>query len=125
VWVGFGNPANLRANNDGDDTNNIGKTMYGYSAEIAYHFSLGTILESEWEAVPFYRYTLENFQARGFTGTDLNAPTGKGQVQFHTAGIAIAPSPKVALKLTYQKAINSDLTGANADYVLGGIGFSF
>jgi hypothetical protein len=125
VWVGFGNPANLRANNDGDDTNNIGKTMYGYSAEIAYHFSLGTILESEWEAVPFYRYTLENFQARGFTGTDLNAPTGKGQVQFHTAGIAIAPSPKVALKLTYQKAVNSDLTGANADYVLGGIGFSF
>ena len=125
VWVGFGNPANLRANNDGDDTNNIGKTMYGYSAEIAYHFPLGTILESEWEAVPFYRYTFENFQASGFAGADLNAPTGQGQMQFHTAGIAIMPSPKLVLKLTYQKAINNDPTGANADYVLGGVGFSF
>jgi hypothetical protein len=125
VWVAFGNPANLRANNDGDDTNNIGKTMYGYSAEIAYHFPLGTILESEWEAVPFYRYTFENFQASGFAGVDLNAPTGQGQMQFHTAGIAIIPSPKVVLKLTYQKAINNDPTGANADYVLGGVGFSF
>lgn len=125
VWVAFGNPANLRANNDGDDTNNIGKTMYGYSAEIAYHFPLGTILESEWEAVPFYRYTFENFQASGFAGADLNAPTGQGQMQFHTAGIAIMPSPKLVLKLTYQKAINNDPTGANADYVLGGVGFSF
>ena len=125
VWVAFGNPANLRANNDGDDTNNIGKTMYGYSAEVAYHFPLGTILESEWEAVPFYRYTFENFQASGFAGADLNAPTGQGQMQFHTAGIAIIPSPKVVLKLTYQKAISNDPTGANADYVLGGVGFSF
>jgi len=125
VWVAFGNPANLRANNDGDDTNNIGKTMYGYSGEIAYHFPLGTILESEWEAVPFYRYTFENFQASGFAGADLNAPTGQGQMQFHTAGIAIMPSPKLVLKLTYQKAINNDPTGANADYVLGGVGFSF
>jgi len=125
VWVAFGNPANLRANNDGDDTNNIGKTMYGYSAEVAYHFPLGTILESEWEAVPFYRYTFENFQASGFAGADLNAPTGQGQMQFHTAGIAIMPSPKLVLKLTYQKAINNDPTGANADYVLGGVGFSF
>jgi len=115
----------LRANNDGDDTNNIGKTMYGYSGEIAYHFPLGTILESEWEAVPFYRYTFENFQASGFAGADLNAPTGQGQMQFHTAGIAIMPSPKLVLKLTYQKAINNDPTGANADYVLGGVGFSF
>jgi hypothetical protein len=125
VWVAFGNPANLRANNDGDDTNNIGKTMYGYSAEVAYHFPLGTILESEWEAVPFYRYTFENLQASGFAGTDLNAPAGQGQMQFHTAGIAIIPSPKVVFKLTYQKAISNDPTGANADYVLGGVGFSF
>ena len=57
VEVRFGNPANLRANNDGDDSNNIGKKMYGYSGEIAYHVPLGVILASEWEAVPFYRYT--------------------------------------------------------------------
>ena len=39
--------------------------MYGASGEIAYHFPLGTILHSEWEAVPFYRYTYENLQTQG------------------------------------------------------------
>lgn len=86
---------------------------------------MGTILESAWEAIPFYRYTFENFQTSGFAGTDLDAPTGKGRMQFHTAGIAIAPSPKVVLKLTYQKAINDDPAEANADYVLGSVGFTF
>jgi hypothetical protein len=99
--------------------------MYGYSGEIAYHIPLGTILESEWEMVPFYRYTFENLQTGGFAGTDANAPIGKGRMQFHTAGVAIMPSPKAVLKLTYQKAINDDPAGANADYVLGAIGFSF
>jgi hypothetical protein len=125
VWVQFGSPANLRANNDGDDSNNIGKAMYGYSGEIAYHLPLGTILESEWEAVPFYRYTFENLQSNGFAGTDANAPIGRGQMQFHTAGIAIMPSSKMVLKLTYQKAISNDPAGVCADYVLGGVGFSF
>ena len=64
VFVTFGNPANLRANNDSDPTDNVGKTMYGASGEIAYHFPLGTILHSEWEAVPFYRYTYENLQTK-------------------------------------------------------------
>jgi hypothetical protein len=89
VFVTFGNPANLRANNDSDPTDNVGKTMYGASGEIAYHFPLGTILHSEWEAVPFYRYTYENLQTKGFAGTDLNTPTGAGQLQFHNVGIAI------------------------------------
>ena len=71
-FVIFGNPANLRANNDTDPTNNVGNTMYGYSGEVAYHFPLGTILYSDWEAVPFYRYTYQNLQTAGFAGTDLN-----------------------------------------------------
>src|SRR5262249_50539914 len=116
----FGNPSNLRANNDSDPTNNVGKSMFGYSGEVAYHFPLGTILNSEWEAVPFYRYTYQNLQTNGFAGTDVNAPTGAGQLQFHTAGIAVFPSPKVVLKATYQKVINKDPTGANSDSVLGG-----
>jgi hypothetical protein len=125
VFVTFGNPANLRANNDGDPTDNVGKTMYGASGEIAYHFPLGTILHSEWEAVPFYRYTYENLQTSGFAGTDVNAPTGAGQLQFHNVGIAVFPSPKLVLKATYQKVINRDPAGANADSVLGGAGFFF
>jgi len=125
VQVGFGNPANLRANNDGDPTNNVGKSMYGYSGEIAFHLPLGTILKTEWEAVPFYRYTYQNFQTNGFAGTDLNTPTGAGQTQFYTAGVAVFPSPKLVLKATYQKVKNNDPAGALSDSFLGAIGFFF
>jgi hypothetical protein len=125
VHVSFGNPANLRANNDGDPTNNVGKTMYGYSGEIAFHLPLGTILKTEWEAVPFYRYTYQNFQTNGFAGTDENAPTGAGQTQFHTVGLAVFPSPKVVLKATYQHVRNNDPAGALSDSFLGAIGFFF
>jgi hypothetical protein len=125
VFVTFGNPANLRANNDRDPINNVGKSMYGYSGEVAYHFPLGTILSSEWEAVPFYRYTYQNLQTGGFAGTDLNMPTGAGQTWFHTAGVAVFPSPQIVLKATYQKIINRDPAGARSDSVLGGVGFFF
>ena len=125
VQVRFGNATNLRANNDGDDANNIGKTMYGYSGEIAYHLPLGTILESAWEVVPFYRYTNQNLQTKGFAGSDDNAPTGAGQTTYHTAGLAVVPSKKVQLKVTYGKVVNHDPAGARSDYVLGGVGFQF
>jgi hypothetical protein len=125
VWVTFGNPANLRANNDGDPTDNVGKSMYGFSGEVAMHIPMGTIIGTEWEAVPFYRYTNQNFQTAGFVGTDANMPTGQGQTQFHDVGVAVFPSPKVVLKATYQKVINKDPAGANADTFLGGVGFFF
>jgi hypothetical protein len=125
VQAWFGNPANLRANNDTDPANNVGRTMWGASAEVAYHVPLGTILNSQWEAVPFYRYTRENLQANGFAGTDDNTPTGAGQLQFHTAGVAVFPSPKLVLKANYQKVINKDPAGANADSFLGAVGFFF
>ena len=125
VSVTFGNPANLRANNDTDPTDNVGNTMYGYSGEVAYHYPLGTILNSEWEAVPFYRYTYQNTQTGGYTGTDLNFPMGAGQTQFHNIGIAVFPSPKIVLKATYQKVHNRDPLGARSDSVLGGVGFFF
>jgi hypothetical protein len=125
VWTGFGNPANMRANNDTDPFDNVGKTMFGYSGEIAYHVPMGTILNSEWEAVPFYRYTYENLQTGGYAGTDANTPTGQGQRQYHTAGVAIFPSPKLVLKATYQRVIDNSLTGALSDSFLGGVGFFF
>jgi hypothetical protein len=125
VWATFGDPANLRANNDGDPTNNVGKSMYGFSGEFALHVPMGTIIGTEWEAVPFYRYTYQNFQTPGFEGTDLNAPTGAGQTQFHNVGVAVFPSPKVVLKATYQKVINNAPAVANSSSVLGGVGFFF
>ena len=125
VRAEFGHPENLRANNDSDPTNNVGKIMDGYSGEIAYHVPLGTILNSEWEAVPFYRYTYQNLQSGGFAGTDANLPTGAGQRQFHTVGFALFPSPKIALKATYQHVIDKSVTGAMSDSFLGGVGFFF
>jgi hypothetical protein len=125
VQAWFGNPGNLRANNDTDPSNNVGRTMWGASAEVAYHVPLGTILNSQWKAVPFYRYTRENLQTNGFAGTDDNFPTGAGQLQFHTAGVAVFPSPKLVLKANYQKVINNDPAGANADSFLGAVGFFF
>jgi hypothetical protein len=125
VYARFGNPANLRANNDSDPTNNVGNAMYGYSGEIAYHIPLGTILNSQWEAVPFYRYTAENLQTGGFAGTDLNLPTGAGHLRFHNVGLAVFPSPKLVLKGTYQRQIDREPVGANSDSILGAVGFFF
>jgi hypothetical protein len=125
VYVTFGSPANLRANNDSDPTNNVGKSMYGYSGELAYHLPLGNILNSDWELVPFYRYTFQNFQTAGYAGTDINAPTGAGQTRFHNAGFALFPSPQIVLKLTWQKVMNEDPFGARSDSLLGGVGFFF
>ena len=125
VYVRFGDPANLRANNDSNPTDNVGNAMYGYSGEVDYHFPLGTILHSDWEAVPFFRYSYENLQTGGFAGTDPNTPTGAGQLQFHSVGIAVLPSPNLVLKATYQKVINRAPAGAQSDSVLGGVGFFF
>jgi hypothetical protein len=125
VFVTFGNPANLRANNDSDPSNNVGKTMYGASGEIAFHIPLGTILNSEWEAVPFYRYTYENLQTGGLAGTDANTLIGAGQLQFHSAGFAVFPSPKLALKATYQHVQDNEPGGAKSDSILGAVGFFF
>jgi hypothetical protein len=125
VQAFFGNPANLRANNDTDPTNNVGSTMWGISGEVAYHIPLGRALGGDWEAVPFYRYTYENLQTGGFRGTDDNAPTGAGQLHFHTFGAAFFPTPKLVLKLNYQHVQDGEPGGANSDSVLGGVGFFF
>ena len=129
VDVLFGNPANLRANNDTDPFDNVGKSMFGGSAEVAYHLPLtpffGPILGSNWEAVPFYRYTYQNFQTGGFAGTDFNFPTGSGIQQFHDVGFAVYPTPELVLKLNYTRAINAAPLGAQSDSVLGGVGFFF
>jgi hypothetical protein len=131
VRATFGNPINLRANNDSDLTNNVGKFMWGYSYEAALHIPLGTILSSEWKAVPFYRYTYQNFQTcaygqpGGVAQVDLCLPTGDGQTRFQDFGLAVFPSPKIVLKATYQRVRNNNPLGAQADSILGGIGFFF
>jgi hypothetical protein len=123
AYVRFGNPENLRANNDTDDTNNVGKDMYGYSGEIAYHVPMGNILGSDWEAVPFYRYTHQNLQTGAIFGIDPNNPTGHGDTTFHDVGVALFPNPSLVFKLNYTHITDKSVTGPQNDQVLGGVGW--
>jgi len=121
----FGNPSNLRANNDDDPTNNVGSMMVGLSPEIAYHVPLGTVLGSDWEAVPFFRYSYLNRFAGSFSGSDMNEPSGAGRQHFYTFGVAVFPTPELVLKLDYQHITDSVLGGAKSDSVLGSVGWFF
>jgi hypothetical protein len=123
--VFFGNPANLRANNDGDPTNNVGSMMVGLSTEIDYHVPLGTLLGSEWEAVPFFRYSYLNRFAGKFSGTDENMPSGAGRQHYYTMGLAVFPTPELVLKLDYQHITDAEPGGAKSDSVLGSVGWFF
>jgi hypothetical protein len=119
VFVGFGNPANLRANNDSDPTNNVGKDMYGYSGEIAYHFRA----PNDYDIVPFYRYTHQNLQTGSIFGIDPNQPTGHGDMTFQDVGIAVFPNPSLVFKLNYTHITDSSSTGPQNDQILGGVGW--
>ena len=124
VWVTFSNPANLRANNDGDPTDNVGKNMYGFSGEVAMHVPMGTIIDTNGKraVLSIYQPELPDW---GFCRDRCQHADGAGQTQFHDLGVAIFPSPEIVLKATYQKVINKDPAGANADTFLGGVGFFF
>jgi hypothetical protein len=121
----IGTPRNLRANNDGDPENNVGSHLWGLSFETAYHIDLKQCMRNGWELVPFYRYTYQDLQTGGFSGTDLNSPTGQGRRQFHTFGIAAFPTPQIVLKLDYQFAFDSAPKSPHADHLLGAVGFFF
>ena len=119
AYVRFGNPENLRANNDTDPTNNVGKDMYGYSGEIAYHFRA----PNDYDIVPFYRYTHQNLQTGSIFGIDPNQPTGHGDMTFHDIGIAVFPNPSLVFKLNYTHITDSSSTGPQNDQILGGVGW--
>ena len=119
AYVRFGNPENLRANNDSDPTNNVGKDMYGYSGEIAYHFRA----PNDYDIVPFYRYTHQNLQTGSIFGIDPNQPTGHGDMTFQDVGIAVFPNPSLVFKLNYTHITDSSSTGPQNDQILGGVGW--
>jgi hypothetical protein len=121
----IGTPRNLRANNDGDPENNVGKQLWGVSFETAYHVDLAQFVRNGWEVVPFYRYTYEDLQTGGFAGSDENFPTGQGRQQFHTFGIAVFPTPQVVLKLDFQFGFDDAPKSPHADHLLGAVGFFF
>ena len=46
-------------------------------------------------------------------------PTGQGQRQFHTLGMALFPTPQVVLKIDYQFALDNAPDSPRADHLLG------
>lgn len=125
VHTGFGDTDNLRANNDGDATNNVGNSMYGYSFEAAYHVDLRPNSKEKWEFVPFYRFSEINLQTAGAHGSDVEGRTGSGLQQYHTFGTAIFPTPKVVLKADYQFVLDNDDQSPDQKAFLGAVGFFF
>lgn len=123
--INLGDPQNLRANNDGDATNNVGDAMHGYSFEAAYHVNLASSTREPWELVPFYRYSRINLQTSGFEGSDVNSPSGQGNQEFHTFGGALFPTPKVVLKADYQFIHDEDGATPTSKALLGSVGFFF
>ena len=125
VHTALGNPDNLRANNDGDVTNNVGDAMYGYSFETAYHMPLSKKQSQQWDLVPFYRYSRINLQTGGAGGSDIDASSGAGEKDYHTVGFSLFPTPKVVLKIDYQLIQDSDNQTADEKALLGSVGFFF
>lgn len=121
----FGDPDNLRANNDGDPSNNVGNDMYGYSFEGAYHFPLSAEKKESWDFVPFYRYSRIELQTSGVHGTDDNTPSGSGSKKYHTFGAALFPTPKVVFKLDYQLIDDEDEQSPIERALLAAVGFFF
>jgi len=125
VQANIGNSGNLRANNDGDSSNNVGDSMRGYSFEAAYHYNLSSNPRESWEFVPFYRFSKIDLQTSGAAGTDPNDPSGAGNQEYHTFGTALFPTPKVVLKVDYQFMHDRDELTPTQKAVLGSVGFFF
>lgn len=125
VQVSFGNTDNLRANNDGDVSNNVGDNMDGYSLEAAFHQDLNPNGKDHWDLVPFYRFSNINLQRSGVLGTDANDPSGAGSRTYHTFGASLFPTPKVVLKADYQITMDDDNQTSDLKSFLGAVGFFF
>lgn len=110
----IGNDSNLRANNDGDSTNNVGSYMWGTYAEVAYHFwpkawSKGR--GKNMDFVPFFRYTHLDLQAGRIGGSDATTYNGGNDRDVYTFGFAYFPIPEVVLKLDYRVVDDDRISG--------------
>ena len=123
-------PENLLANNDASLTNNVGKEMYGWYVEAAYHFWPEAWRDGkggEMDFVPFIRYSEIVTQSRLPNGSRLN--DGTTNKRFLTLGAAWFLNPNFVLKADYRHNFDtseaSELQGANQDYLQMGVGMFF
>lgn len=123
-------PQNLLANNNGSATDDVGKRMFGWYLEAAYHFWPEAFKKgkaSEMDLVPFIRFSQIVTQDDMVSGTELdNGTTNK---DFLTAGVAWLLNPNFVLKADYRRNLDgtasTERSDANQDYFQLGAGVFF
>ena len=128
-------PENLIANNSGPTNNpaidDVGKRMYGWYAEAAYHFWPEAWREGkgkEMDFVPFVRYSSITTQTGLLAGSgELN--NGTANRDFVTVGAAWFLTPRFVIKADWRRNLDDSAATAastsSQDYVQMGVGVAF
>jgi len=125
------NPENLIANNTGTATDDVGKRMYGWYAEAAYHFWPEAWREGrgkEMDLVPFIRYSSITTQSGLLAGSG-RLDNGTANRDFLTFGAAWFLTPRVVVKADWRRNLDDSAatatSAASQDYVQMGVGMAF
>ena len=100
------------------ETVTVGSEQYGWYAEAAYH--LASLIQSQWDWVPFIRYEAFNTQSAVPSGLAENPATDR---QVVTYGLAFYPHPDVAVKA--DREMWKDETGADGSRTNLALAFMF
>jgi hypothetical protein len=124
-------PGNLVANNNASLTDDVGKAMYGWYVEAAYHFWPDAWREGrgrDMDLVPFIRYSDIVTQTRLPDGSQKTID-GSTNKDFLTVGLAYFLNANFVLKADYRFNLNGSMavenSSANQDYFQIGAGVFF
>ncbi len=124
-------PGNLWANNNTSLTDNVGRRMYGWYVEAAYHFWPKSWMEGKGEhmdLVPFVRYSDIVTQSQLPAGS-VKLEDGTANKDFLTAGVAWFLNPNFLVKADWRKNLQSSARSAtkeaSQDYFQLGVGMFF
>lgn len=103
----------------------VAEELSGWYVEAAYH--LGQVLNTDWDFVPFVRYSEVNTQDKVSSGLIKTGIPFAAKKEFDreilTFGIAAYPHPQVALKADFQNF--EDAAGGDTDQVNLGVTYMF
>jgi hypothetical protein len=125
------NPENLIANNSGTATDDVGKRLYGWYAEAAYHLWPEAWREGkgkEMDFVPFVRYSSIRTQS-GLLAGSAELDNGTANRDFVTFGAAWFLTPRFVIKADWRRNLDDSAatatSAASQDYVQMGVGMAF
>ena len=125
------NPENLIANNSGAATDDVGKRMYGWYAEAAYHLWPEAWRDGkgkEMDFVPFVRYSSIRTQT-GLLAGSTELDNGTANRDFVTVGASWFLTPRFVIKADWRRNLDDSAatatSAASQDYVQMGVGMAF